>query len=175
MKPETLARAIICESPWVNHYVDRVHMPSGRIIEQHHLLDFPRPVVVAAVDDTAGRLLFVRVWRHTTGAESWELPAGGMEAGEEPAAAIAREVLEETGYRTSGHELIYTCYPMPGIANKVAHIFRCHAVECVGEPDAGEVSEARWFTRAEVRQMLQDRAVTCGISLTALLLWLAAG
>ncbi len=121
MKPERLARTVICESPWVNHCVDRVRMPDGRVIEQHHLLDFAQPVV-AAVDDGASALL--------------------------------------------------SCYPMPGIANKVAHIFRCRATERVGEPDPGEVSEVRWFSRQEVRQLLREGAITCGISLTALLLHL---
>ncbi len=172
MKPERLARTVICESPWVNHYVDRVRMPSGHIVEQHHLLDFPRPIVVAVVDDGAGALLFVRLWRYPTGAASWELVAGGVEAGESPVEAVAREVLEETGYRTAGHELVYTCYPLPGIANRLAHIFRCRALERVGEPDPGEVTEGRWFSRQEVRQMLRQRAITCGISLTALLLHL---
>lgn len=172
MKPARLARKVICESQWVNHYVDRVRMPSGHVIPEHHLLDFARPVVAAVVDDGAGALLFVRIWRYATGAASWELPAGRMEAGESPAEAAAREVLEETGYRSTGHELVYSCHPMDGLANMVAHLFRCRATERVGEADPSEVSEVRWFSRQEVRQLLSQRAITCGISLTALLLCL---
>lgn len=43
--------------------------------------------------DDAGRILLVR----PTYKPTWEIPGGSVEAGEAPAAAVAREVLEELG------------------------------------------------------------------------------
>lgn len=172
MKPERLARRVIYESPWVNLYVDKVRFPNGQVMEDHHLLDFPRGASAALVEDGRGNLLFVRVVRYTAGGSRWEIPAGGVEAGESEIEAAKREVLEETGYTSEGHELIYSFYPMGGLANKMFHVVRCRVGQHVQDYDHNEISETRWFSRDEIRQMIRDRALSDGLALTALLLWL---
>lgn len=172
MEPERLAREVVYESQWVNLYKDTVKFPSGLIIEKFHLLDFPRSAITAIVENNSGDVVFVRVPRYASGTTEWELPAGGVEIGETEIEAARREVLEETGYASDNHELIYSYYPMNGSANKVFHIVRCKAVDHVQDFDKDEVSETRWFTRDEIRQMIKGKTFTDGFTLTALLLWL---
>ena len=51
--------------------------------------------VKAVLDDGDGHVLFVR---HTYGdRRAWELPGGGVKAGEPPSQAVAREAREEVG------------------------------------------------------------------------------
>lgn len=52
--------------------------------------------VLGAVTDDAGRLLFVAQQKGPF-AGSWLLPGGGVEPGESAEAAVAREIMEETG------------------------------------------------------------------------------
>ena len=170
MKPERLSRTVVYRSRWVNLYVDKVRFPNGRVIERHHLLDFERPSVVAVIEDDRDRVLLVRVCRYTTGSTDWELPAGGVEVGETVLEAAQREVLEETGYETVDHRQIHSYYPMNGIANKVMHVIRCRASNRIGDPDQSEVSQARWFSKAELDLMVEDKTMSDGPSLTALLL-----
>jgi len=59
---------------------------------------------------------------------------------------------------------------MSGIANKVVHIVHCRAAERVGDFDRDEISEVCWFSKGEIRQMIEGEAVTDGLSLVALLL-----
>jgi ADP-ribose pyrophosphatase len=172
MEAQRLAREIVYQSPWINLYLDKVRFPNGLIIEKYHLLDFPNPAVTAIVENNDGEVIFAKVCRYTTGRTEWELPAGGVNPGESIIEAARREVLEETGYTSQDHQLIYTYYPMNGIANKQFHILHCKAIELVGDFDHDEVSETRWFNRAEIHQMLKARAFTDGFTLTALLLWL---
>lgn len=53
-----------------------------------------RPAVAAILQDRSGRILICER-SDTPGA--WQFPQGGIEAGKTPAAALAREVLEEIG------------------------------------------------------------------------------
>src|SRR5262245_37342767 len=140
MKPERLSRIIVYESPWVNLYLDKVRFPNGHIIEKYHLLDFPRDAVATIVENDLGSVVFVRISRYSTGLTEWELPAGGVEIGETTIEAARREVLEETGYTTEDHQLVYSYYPMNGSANKLFHIVHCKAIERVQEFDENEVS-----------------------------------
>ena len=172
MKPERLSRDIIYQSPWVNLYLDEVRFSDGHVIEKFHLLDFPSAAVTAIVENDSGDILFARISRYTTGAAEFELPAGGLEIGETEIDAARREVLEETGYTSDNHKLIYSYYPMNGMANKLFHIVHCNAIDYVQDFDKNEVSETRWFTKNDVRQMIKDKVITDGFTLTALLLWL---
>jgi ADP-ribose pyrophosphatase len=172
MKPERLSRDVVYQSPWVNLYLDKVKFPNGRVIEKFHMLDFPRAAVTAIVENDSGDVVFARIPRYTTGTTEWELPAGGVETSESEIDAANREVLEETGYTSSDHKLIYSYYPMNGSANKLFHVVHCKAVDHVQDFDENEVSETRWFTKNEIKQMIKDKAIIDGFTLTALLLWL---
>jgi len=114
----------------------------------------------------------VRICRYTSGTIEWELPAGGIETGESVVEAAAREVLEETGYITKEHALIYSYYPMNGSANKLFHIVHCKAIEFKQDYDRNEVSETCWFTREDVQRMVKEKVLSDGFALTAVLLWL---
>jgi len=172
MKPERLSRNIIYQSPWVNLFLDKVKFPNGHVIDEYHLLDFPHAAVTMIVENDVGNIVFALICRYTTGLTEWELPAGGVEIGETEIEAAHREVLEETGYSSVDHRLIYSYYPMNGSANKLFHVVHCKAIERVQEFDPNEVSETRWFTKHEVKQMIKGKVITDGFSLTALLLWL---
>ena len=172
MKPTRLSRTIIYENPWVNLYVDKVRLPGGRIIEKHHFLDFEKEAVAVLVQNAQGQILLVHAYRYVTDTIEWEIPAGVLEDGESILGAARREVLEESGYETADHRLIYTYYPMNGIANKVFHIARCRATRRTGDFDRNEVKEFKWVSRQEIRRMVKSSLVKDGFSLTALLLYL---
>jgi isopentenyldiphosphate isomerase len=62
---------------------------------------------------------------------------------------------------------------MNGISNKVFHVTRCRATDRTGDFDRNEVSEFKWVSRQEIQEMIDDRRLADGCSLTALLLYLS--
>jgi isopentenyldiphosphate isomerase len=58
-----------------------------------------------------------------------------------------------------------------GIANKVMYIIRCRASNRSRDLDRNEVSQARWFSKGELEQMIEDKTMSDGPSLIALLLY----
>lgn len=173
MKPKRLSRTVIYENPWVNLYVDKVQFPGGRIVEKHHILEFEKEAVAVVVENAQGQILLVHVYRYTTDSLEWEVPAGIVEPGESIIEAAKREVLEESGYETGDHELVYTYYPMNGISNKVFHIVHGRAERGTGVFDRNEVKEFKWVSTPEIRGLINGRLVKDGYTLTALLLHLA--
>ncbi len=169
-KPQRLARSVIYENPWVNLYIDRVQFPGGRIVEQHHLLDFEKQAVAAVVENEQGQILLVHAYRYTTNSIEWELPAGGIDPGETILEAARREVWEETGYESDHYELMYTYNPMNGISNKVFHVARGRAGDLTGTPDPNEVGGVRWFSRQELLAKIRSGELRDGFTLTGLLL-----
>ena len=109
--------------------------------------------------------MFARIARYATGTTEWELPAGGVESGESEIEGVA-EVLEETGYTSEGHRLVYSYYPMNGNCDMRFHVVYCRVGEHVQDFDRDEVSDVRWFTKDEMMQMLRDRVITDGFTLT---------
>jgi ADP-ribose pyrophosphatase YjhB (NUDIX family) len=117
----------------------------------------------AIATDPAGRTLLTRIADGYPGAGCWHLPGGGTDYGEQPGAALIRELLEETGQRGRLVELLGVAshrdaaslgpegYPIDW--HGVRAFYRV-AVDVPAPPTVGDVggstSEARWFAPEEV-------------------------
>ncbi|MFG3438984.1 NUDIX hydrolase [Nonomuraea sp. NPDC047897] len=105
--------------------------------------------VGAVITDGAGRLLLVRRG-HAPDAGLWSVPGGRVEAGETDAAALEREVLEETGLRVAPGALAGTVErPGPG---GVTYVIRDYLASVTGgEMVAGDdAAEVRWCSRHDL-------------------------
>lgn len=171
---QVLGRETIYTSEWINLHRDDVRLPDGSVIQGHHVLDFPRLVVVVVPIGEDGRILMIEHYRFITDTTGWEVPAGGTDfSTEEVALAAMRELREETGYEAEQLDLIGQFYPSNGISNQTAYVYAGRGLRKVGEvEDTNEVQRMAWFSQAEVRQLIATNQVQDGISLTALLWFL---
>jgi len=170
--PRRLAREVIYESSWVNLYADRVEFPGGRIIDRHHFVHFEQDSVGALAENDEGQLLLVESYRYTTGTIEWELPAGRIEANESPLEGGRREVIEESGYDSVEHRLVYTFFGLIGISNIKHHIIYCRVTEQIAAFDTNEVRSVRWFSRAEIEEMVAQNVIRDAYTLISVLMWL---
>ena len=174
MRPKRLSRKVIYENEWVNLYADEVQYADGTILPEHHVVHFDYEAAAVVVENARGDILLIRSNRYITQTTAWELPAGRVDAGETTDEAAVREVMEETGYRIANLRQIYRYYPTNGISDQRFVLFHAVALEQVGSPDPREVSETRWFSKADIRNMISLNEILCGLSLTGLLLALSA-
>ena len=102
--------------------VDRVTVPNGRTVTLD-IVRHPGSVVLLPMQDVA-RVVLIRQYRYALDRWIWELPAGSLEAGEDPAAAAARECGEEIGLVPGRVEFAGAWYPTPGFCTEVMNYYR---------------------------------------------------
>ncbi|MGH9326500.1 MAG: NUDIX hydrolase [Terriglobia bacterium] len=150
--------------------VDRIVEPSG-VKARREVVHHPGSVVVLPRLKN-GKVLLVRQFRYSAGQPLWELVAGGIEAGETPVAAAARELAEETGYRAQAYRPILHFYPSPGILTEVMHLVEAlHPTPGEARPEPDERIQVKAFGTRELKKMLYSRHIKDGKTLVGLL-WL---
>ena len=99
--------------------VDKVQLEDGststREIVHHHGGACILPV------DADGNITLVRQFRYAFGEEIWELPAGKLEAGEDPFEAAKRELSEECGLTADNYISLGEFYPTVGYDTEVIY------------------------------------------------------
>jgi ADP-ribose pyrophosphatase len=116
--------------------------------------------------------LMVRQYRHGSGELSLEFPGGVVESGEAPAAAAARELEEETGYRAESIRLAGALSPNPAIMGNTFHVFLAEGLERSGKVDLDEheVIDAFLVPAREVRADMGTGQYSHALMATALFL-----
>jgi ADP-ribose pyrophosphatase len=79
-------------------------------------------ICVIAVDDD-DNILLVKQFRKPLEKELLEIPAGGIDDGEDAEAAVVREMQEETGWRPRKLERLCGFYSSPGFCNEYLHLY----------------------------------------------------
>lgn len=106
-------------------------------------------------------VVLVRQYRYAVDRWMWELAAGCLEPGEDPAEGAARECEEETGLVPALVEPLGAFYPTPGYCDEKMHFFKLTGLrerregEERAAPDADEDIRVQRFSLAEVREMVR--------------------
>ncbi|HTO00561.1 MAG TPA: NUDIX hydrolase [Microthrixaceae bacterium] len=170
----------IYDSEWIGLSLVDIEIPEltghpARRFE-HHVVRSRGPAAGTVVTDSAGDVLLL--WRHRfiTDSWGWEIPAGGVDPGEDPAEAAAREVLEESGWRPGPVEPLIGYFPSNGLSDQRFDLFRAHGATYVGEPsDPSESERIEWLSVSRLRDEITAGNLRDGLSLTAILWCLSFG
>ena len=71
----------------------------------------------------------IRQFRYAAGSEFIELPAGKLDAGEDPEECALRELEEEIGYRANKIKFLANIHPAIGFTNEIMGVFLAENLE----------------------------------------------
>ena len=135
-------------------------------------LDAPTWVNVIALLP-ADRVLLVRQWRYGIGAPTLEIPGGMVEDDEDPQAAAARELVEETGYRAGRIFHLGEVEPNPAFITNRCLTYIAQDLVQIGPPegDGEEELVVESVALAEIPQLIVSGAIRHALVVAAFYLF----
>jgi len=122
LKPEKqLSSQQIYQGHAVNMRVDTVEKAGGRKTTRD-VVEHSDCIAVVAIDEQ-DNVLLVRQFRHPVDRFLLEIPAGGIDPGEEPLDSVRRELQEEIGYFPRRIDKLGGFYSIPGYGTEYLHCF----------------------------------------------------
>ena len=132
----------------------------------HH----PGASAVVAIDED-NRIIMEKQFRYALNDYLLEIPAGKLDAGEDPLVCAKRELEEETGIIASEWISLGTIATSPGFCNEVIHLYVAKGLS-KGEIhwDEDEYVEVERYSLDELLQRIQEETIKDSKTLSALLL-----
>jgi len=131
-------------------------MPDGKIIPEYFVVELPTSVCAMAITED-NQVVMVKQYRYPILQATLEIPGGFMDEGEDPATAVARELLEETGYHFPSVEYVGKVAANPGVLDNYTHLFLATGGKKIAEQnlDHNEDIDVILLPLDEVRAMLK--------------------
>ncbi len=148
--------------------LDKVQLEDGtastREVVHHHGGACVLPV------DADGNVTMVRQFRYALGEELWELPAGKLEAGEDPFEAAKRELSEECGLTADTYTELGVVYPTVGYDSEKIYLWAAEGLHTVDQHlDAGEFLDVVKMPFAQALGLVMDGTIKDSKTQVALL------
>jgi len=166
---KTLSTRSIYSNKWISLREDLVELPDKRttiygVVTCGHcvgILPFVDPDTV----------LLIRQYRYVARRVTWEMPTGGIHAGESVEEAAQRELAEEIGYRASRLIPVSTYHTSKSVVDETAHLFLAEELAKADTVrDETEFIEVHPFPFRRVLEMVLSGEIVDGMTIIAVLL-----
>lgn len=138
---------------------DTVRLPNGGQATREYIRHPGAVAVVALLDD--GRVLLERQFRYPLQRVMIELPAGKLDAGEDPLVCGQRELLEETGYTAREWAPAARIHNAVAYADEVIHLWFARGLQPGPRKlDEGEFIDLMTVTEAEFDALAQQGEIS---------------
>jgi ADP-ribose pyrophosphatase len=174
-RAQVLSSEVVYTGPLFRVLHDKIIEPDGHRNERD-VIRHNGSVVILAVDASKSRknpwIVMERQYRHAANQYLWELPAGKLDAGEEPLAGAKRELKEETGYGAKKWRPLVEYYASPGFLGESMMVYLAEGLQAGdAQPEEDEAIELRLVKLSEVLKMIEKGAILDGKTLSGVLLY----
>jgi ADP-ribose pyrophosphatase len=146
-----------------------VEFARGAKGELYHAVD-QRDYVAIVAQLPDGRIAIIRQYRPALESFTWELPAGLLDEGEDPAACCRRELMEETGFAALSVYPLGRYAPCTGRLSNWLHSFYVTLGQVAEQKNVEAGIELKLVTLPQLAKMIRAGEFTLQLHAGALLL-----
>jgi ADP-ribose pyrophosphatase len=167
-KAKVLSSRIAYKGRHIQVREDRVVEPAGYEASRE-IVVHPGAVCIVA-RPSPDEVILIRQYRHATGQELLEIPAGTLHEGEDPVQCAFRELEEETGYRAANMVERARFWTTPGFTTEFMYLYEAtDLTKTQISPDEDEVIEVDIVRRDEALQLIDNSRIQDAKSILGLL------
>jgi ADP-ribose pyrophosphatase len=160
MSFKTLSKEYLSKHVYFTARKDSYETDTGKIVDPYFVVEMP-DCALAMAFTAEEEIIFIEQYRHPIGQLSIELSGGFIDDNEPKEIAVARELLEETGY--SFTEIIYLgkTYSNPGVLTNVTHLFLAKGGIKIAQQSLDDNEEIKILLKSveEVKGMMANNEI----------------
>ncbi len=171
LKWKTLSSEYLFNDRWFKVRKDRCETPGGKIVDPYYVYEFPTWVAAVPITED-GKVVMVRQYRHALGETCIELPGGCVDDTDKNyEEAIARELMEETGYKFSSFENLGRISANPSTNTNLLHMFLARGGKKIAEQklDENEEIEIVLLSIDELKLLVKENKIVQAMHLSCIL------
>jgi len=171
LKWKLLSSNYLFKDLWFTVRKDTCLTPGGKIVSPYYVYEFPTWVTALPVTED-GKIIMLHQYRHALGETCIEIPGGCVDHSDKNLqSAIARELLEETGYEFSSYDYLGKVSANPSTNNNLMHMFLAKGGKKIAEQslDGNEEIEVELITVKELRKLLKENKIMQAMHVTCIL------
>ena len=161
MKWKTISSEYLFNDLWFKVRKEKCETPGGKIIDPYYVYDFSPWVGALALTEDR-KVVMIKQYRHAYGEVGIEIPGGCVDDTDANTdAAIARELMEETGYEFSEYQYLGKISPNTSTNSNVLHMYLAtDGRKVAGQNlDGGEEIEVVLYSMEELKQLLRENKI----------------
>lgn len=170
MEWKTISSEYLFNDRWFRVRKEVCETPEGKIIDPYYVYDFPAWVGAFALSEE-GKVIMVRQYRHALGETCIEIPGGCVDDTDSShEEAVARELMEETGYSFSGFEYLGRISPNPSTNSNLLHMYLARGGRKTGSQslDHNEDIEVVELEISELLELLKQNRIIQAMHVTCI-------
>lgn len=152
---KTISEKVVHKANFMTYINVDVELPDGKIGNRDIIRHPGACAIIPFLDNE--RVILVKQFRKALEKTILEIPAGKLDAGEEPINCAIRELEEETGYIAGEVTYLGTIATAPGFCDELIHLYKATGLY-KGEKklDEDEFTEVNVFTIEEIKLMIKS-------------------
>ena len=160
MNWKILSSEYITKHKYFTSRKDKCETPEGKIIDEYFVVEMPVSACALAITEE-GEVIMVKQYRHPIGQTILELPGGFIDENESHEEAMARELMEETGYEFSSVEQVGIIAANPGVLNNFTCLFLARGGKKTGlqNLDHNEEIEVVTISLEELKKLFLENKI----------------